>query len=151
MNWKGGEELEKSPTGDVYLINSQGFKPTSVLIRLASLPVQRLDMKKIWRLLARLRQCEQSELALFPFHPTSHEHHFHDLRSGFTRLFMKTKHLCHGLISLSRQLDNVNRIFNYKSLQLGGKGKRTSALTVRPLGEYVFKRGKICNMANSIN
>ena len=40
------------------------------------------------------------EWALFPFPPTSHEHQFYGLTSDFTRLIMKTKYVCHGLISL---------------------------------------------------
>ena len=38
--------------------------------------------------------------ALFPFPPTSLKHDFYGLTSGFTRLIMKTKYVCHGLISL---------------------------------------------------
>ena len=34
------------------------------------------------------------------FTPTSHKHQFFDLRSGFTRLIMKIKYGCHGLVSL---------------------------------------------------
>ena len=36
----------------------------------------------------------------FFFHPTSHELHFFSVTSGFTRLSMKTKYICRGLISL---------------------------------------------------
>ena len=38
--------------------------------------------------------------ALFPFPPTSLKHEFYALTSGFTRLIMKTKYVCHNLISL---------------------------------------------------
>ena len=33
----------------------------------------------------------------FLFDPTSHEHQFYGVVSGFTMLFMKTKYDCHGL------------------------------------------------------
>ena len=38
--------------------------------------------------------------ALFPFPPTSHELQNISVTSGFTRLSMKTKYVCRGLISL---------------------------------------------------
>ena len=41
----------------------------------------------------------KSQLALFRS-PTSHEHQCYGLTSGFTRLIMKTKYVCHGLISV---------------------------------------------------
>ena len=63
--------------------------------------------------------------ALFPFPPTSLKHEFYGLTSGFTRLIMKTKYVCHGLISLHVNF-HVNRTlkcnFKYKSLQVGGGG-----------------------------
>ena len=47
---------------------------------------------------------EESDLpglvALFPFPPTSLKHEFYGLTSGFTRLIMKIKYACYGLISL---------------------------------------------------
>ena len=36
-----------------------------------------------------------------PCKSTSHERQFYDLTSGFTRLIMKTKYVCHVLISLN--------------------------------------------------
>ena len=40
-----------------------------------------------------------NEGSLFHPPPPSHKHHFHGVTSGFTRLNMKTKYVCHGLIS----------------------------------------------------
>ena len=36
----------------------------------------------------------------FSFPPTSRKHEFYGVTSGFTRLIMKTKNVCQGLISL---------------------------------------------------
>ena len=33
------------------------------------------------------------------FCPTSHDQQFYGVTSGFTRLGLKTKHVCHGLVS----------------------------------------------------
>ena len=37
--------------------------------------------------------------AHFPFSPTSYEHQFYDVMSGFTKLIMKTKYVSHGPIT----------------------------------------------------
>ena len=64
--------------------------------------------------------------------PTSHKHEFYGLTSDFTRLIMKTKYVCHSLISLYVNFhDNrtkVNRNFKYKNLQVGGKEKEPISL-----------------------
>ena len=43
---------------------------------------------------------EEKELVFFLLPPTSLKHEIYGLTSGFTRLIMKTKYFCHGLISL---------------------------------------------------
>ena len=63
--------------------------------------------------------------AVFLFPPTSHENQFYSLRSGFTRLTMKTKYVCHGLIYLydnfydNRTMRTV--ILIIKNCRWGGK------------------------------
>ena len=54
---------------------------------------------QIFRIHFRLRGLIRS-WALFPFPPTSLKYEFYGLTSGFTRLIMKTKYVCYGLISL---------------------------------------------------
>ena len=44
--------------------------------------------------------------ALFPFPPISHELQYFSVTSGFTRLSMKTKYVCRGLISLYVEFHN---------------------------------------------
>ena len=69
-------------------------------------------------------------LALFP-PPTSFKHEFFRLTSGFTRLVMKTKYVCHGLFSLHVNFhDKVNRNFNYKKLLVGEKEKEPNIFVV---------------------
>ena len=66
--------------------------------------------------------------ALFPFPPTSHKHEFYGLTSGFTRLIMKTKYVCHGPVSLHVIFhDNRTKVTvtsNIKLCRWGGQGKR---------------------------
>ena len=45
--------------------------------------------------------------ALFPFPPTSHKRQFYGVTRGFTRLIMKTKNVCHGLISSHANFCNI--------------------------------------------
>ena len=45
-------------------------------------------------------------LTVFPFFPTSHQHQFNRLASGFARVIMKTKDVCRGLISLHVSFHN---------------------------------------------
>ena len=40
-----------------------------------------------------------------PPSPASYEHQFYDVMSGFTRLIIKTKYVCHGLISPYAKFD----------------------------------------------
>ena len=62
-----------------------------------------------------------SFVGLFP--RTSHEQQLHDITSGFTRLSMKTKYVCHGLILLyGIFLITIghNKLFFCKILQVDG-------------------------------
>ena len=45
-------------------------------------------------------------MALFPFPITSHELQYISVTSGFTRLSMRTKYVCRGLISLYENFCN---------------------------------------------
>ena len=76
--------------------------------------------------------------ALFPFPPTSHELQYISVTSGFTRLSMKTKYVCHvcrGLIS-SYVNFHYNRTMwstklHVKVCRWGGGGKGKRALSSR--------------------
>ena len=74
--------------------------------------------------------------ALFPPPPpppTSLKHEFYGLTSGFTRLIMKTKYVCHGRISLHVNFhDNRTKrlvISNIKISRCGGGGKEKEPTT----------------------
>ena len=60
--------------------------------------------------------------------PTSHELQYISVTSGFTRLSMKTKYVCRGLISLYINFQNNRTIlstnFYVKNCMWGGKRKR---------------------------
>ena len=66
-------------------------------------------------------------LALFPFPPTSGELQFFSVTSGFTMLIMKTKYVCHGLISLYVNFHNNRTMWSenllVKICRWGEKGK----------------------------
>ena len=66
-------------------------------------------------------------VALFPFPPTSDELQFFSVTSGFKRLIMKTKHVCHGLISLYVNFHNNRTMWStnllVKICRWGGKEK----------------------------
>ena len=57
-----------------------------------------VSAKGLRRGFARAGNVEKGSFS-FPS-PTSHEHQFYGLTSGFTRLIMTTKYVCHGLIYL---------------------------------------------------
>ena len=60
--------------------------------------------------------------ALFPS-PSSYKHQFHDVTSGFTRLSIKTKYVCHGLISPYAKFYNNPTIRTENLLSRWGKEK----------------------------
>ena len=63
-----------------------------------------------------------------PPHPTSHTHQLYGVTSGYTRLIMKTKHACHGLISLlvkfHKNLTMRTLFLHVKNRKWGGGRKR---------------------------
>ena len=75
------------------------------------------------------------------FPPTSLKHEFYGLTSGFTRLIMKIKYVCHGLVSLHVNLhDNRTKWTlnsNIKFAGRVGKGKRAQIFTTF-LGSFSF-------------
>ena len=80
-----------------------------------------------------------SELGSFSFPPpTSHELQYISVTSGFTRLSMKTKYVCRGLISLYVNFHNNRTMWslnlNVKNCRWGGKEKepRTTRLLCYP-------------------
>ena len=68
------------------------------------------------------------KLGSSPPPPTSDELQFFSVTSGFTRLIMKTKYVCHGLISLYDNFHNNRTMWStnllVKICRWEGKGKR---------------------------
>ena len=64
-----------------------------------------------------------------PPSPTSDEHQFYGLTSSFTKLIIKLKYICHGLIYLHVNChDNWTMqtvTFNCKNLQVGGGARKS--------------------------
>ena len=78
--------------------------------------------------------------ALFPFPPTSRQFQLIKVTSGFTRLSMKTKYVCRGLISLYGNFHN-NRTMWSTNLQVGEKEKE-------PKEPLIFQQAFLALMAN---
>ena len=99
----------------------------------------------------RWGELEKSQQLFFlPPPPTYHKHQFYGLRGGSTRLIMRTKYVCHGLISLhvnfhDKHLGDVNSNLKYKYLQVGGKRKKSpkNALKVPKKAENCVKIGSL--------
>ena len=66
------------------------------------------------------------QLGSFSFPPTSDELQFFSVTSGFTRLIMKTRYVCHGLISLYVNFQNNRTMWStnllVKICRWGGGG-----------------------------
>ena len=84
--------------------------------------------KKLWKTFKR-------NLGSSPPPPTSLKHEFYALTSGFTRLIMKTKYVCHGLISLHVNFhDNRKKrtvTLNIKSCRWGKRKKSRNLFRFR--------------------
>ena len=83
--------------------------------------------------------------ALFPFPPTSLKHELYGLMSGFTRLVMKIKYVCNGLISLHVSFHGNRTKWtltsNIKICRWGGGGGGKRAETGKEPSELIRGRG----------
>ena len=75
--------------------------------------------------------CLSTKFGSFSFPPpTSHELQFISVTSGFTRLSMKTKYVCRGLISLFLNFHNNRTMWStnlHEKFAGGGNGKRAQS------------------------
>ena len=92
--------------------------------------------------LSARKRARQTE-ALFSFPPTSLKLELYGLTSGFTRLIMKTKYACFGLISLHANFhDNRTKgtaTSNIKICRWGGGSKKSPNRLLKLIISVLFK------------
>ena len=99
------------------------------------------------------RSYGEQNKTLFLFPPTSFKHEFYGVTSGFTRLIMKTKYVCHGLISLHVIFyDNRTKgteTLNTKICRWGGGGGGGGGKRAQNNPQNYNEQSKKCSIADN--
>ena len=148
-NWKraGGEAIMgKTPiVSGSFTRELKDFFPVPILWFFCGNLTHENLFKTTFHFVNCIKTCQREQVnkfwLFFLFSPTSLKHDFYRLPSGFTRLIMKIKYVCHGLVSLHVNLhDNRTKWTlnsNIKFAGRVGKGKRAQIFTTF-LGSFSF-------------